>query len=323
MRRRQFILGLGVMVALPLAARAQQPAKMKRIGLLRGAPPPEHELAAFLRALAEHGYVQGRNFVLVSQVGDGSPGRLPELAAALVKEGVDIIVTEGGSAVRAASAASSTIPIVTASAADPFLGGLVRTLSRPGGNITGFVSMERDISSKVFGILKEMVPALGRIAVLASRPIWATFAPGQDQAAKALGIECGFIDMPQPETVGAAMRQALAEGAQGAVIRGSPYFSSIQRRLIIDSAAEHRLPTIYERRDDAERGGLVSYAANVEDQFRATAEYVIRILAGENPGELPIQQPARFEMVINLKTAKALGLEIAPTLLARADEVIE
>jgi putative tryptophan/tyrosine transport system substrate-binding protein len=324
MQRRKFIklVGCGA-VTWPLAVHAQQPTKIKRIGLLRAAQQPEHELAAFLRALAERGYVQGRNFVLVPQVGDGSPGRLPELAAALVNQGVDIIVTEGGLAVRAAAAASSTIPIVTASAADPFLGGLVKNLSRPGGNITGFASMERDISSKVFGILKEMVPALGRIAVLASRPIWSLFAPGQDQAAKALGIEYSFIDMPQPEAVGAAMRQALAEGAQGAVVRGSPYFSSVQRRLIIDSAAEHRLPAIYERRDDAERGGLVSYAPNVEDQYRATAEYVVRILAGENPGELPIQQPTKFEMVINLKTAKALGIEIAPILLARADEVIE
>jgi putative ABC transport system substrate-binding protein len=323
MRRREFVTLVGGAVALPFAARAQQAAKMKRIGLLRAAPQPEHELAAFLRALAERGYVQGRNFVLVPQVGDGTPDRLPELATALVNQGVDVIVTEGGLAVRAAAMASGSIPIVTASAADPFLGGLVKNLSRPGGNVTGFASMERDISSKVFGILKEMVPTLRRIAVLASRPIWSLFAPGQDQAAKALGIEYGFVDMPQPEAVGAAMRQALAEGAQGVVVRGSPYFSSVQRRLIIDSAAEHRLPAIYERRDDAERGGLVSYAPNVEDQYRATAEYVVRVLAGENPAELPIQQPTKFEMVINLKAAKALGIEIAPTLLARADEVIE
>ena len=323
MKRRAFIAGLGAAIALPRAVYAQQPAKMKRIGLLRAAPQPEHELAAFLRALAERGYVQGRNFVLVPQVGDGTPGQLPGLAAALANQGVDIIVTEGGLAVRAAATGSSTIPIVTASAADPFLGGLVKNLSRPGGNITGFVSLERDISGKVFGILKEMVPPLTRIAVLASRPIWSLFAPGQDQAAKALGIEYRFIDMPQPEAVGTAMDQAVAEVAQGAVIRGSPYFSSVQRRLIIDSAAEHRMPTIYERRDDAERGGLVSYAPNVEDQYRATAQYVVRILAGENPGDLPIQQPTRFEMVINLKTAKALGLEIPPTLLAGADEVIE
>jgi len=323
MKRRQFIAGLGAAVALPLAAKAQQTPKMKRIGLLRAAPPPEHELAAFLHALAKHGYTQGRNFILVPQLGDGNPDRLPELAATLVNQRIDVIVTESGLAVRAAAAASSTIPIVTASAADPFLGGLVKTLARPGGNITGFASMERDISGKVFGILKELVPALGRIALLASRPIWSLFAPGQDQAAKALGLEYNFIDMPKPEAVDAAMGQALAEGAQGAVVRGSPYFSSAQRRLIIDSAAEHGLPAIYERRDDAERGGLVSYAPNVEDQFRATAEYVIRILAGENPGELPIQQPARFEMVINLKTAKALALTIPPTLLARADDVIE
>ncbi|TMJ90031.1 MAG: ABC transporter substrate-binding protein, partial [Alphaproteobacteria bacterium] len=148
MQRRKFIklVGCGA-VTWPLAVHAQQPTKIKRIGLLRAAQQPEHELAAFLRALAERGYVQGRNFVLVPQVGDGSPGRLPELAAALVNQRVDIIVTEGGLAVRAAAAASSTIPIVTASAADPFLGGLVKNLSRPGGNITGFASMERDISS--------------------------------------------------------------------------------------------------------------------------------------------------------------------------------
>jgi putative ABC transport system substrate-binding protein len=323
MRRREFVTLVGGMVAWPFSARAQQAAKIKRIGLLRAAPQPEHELAAFLRALAERGYVQGRNFVLVPQVGDGTPERLPELATTLLNQGVDVIVTEGGLAVRAAATVSSSTPIVTASAADPFLGGLVKNLSRPGGNVTGFVSMERDISSKVFGILKEMVPSLRRIAVLASRSIWLLFTPGQDEAAKALGIEYGFVDMPQPETVDAAMRQALAEGAQAVVIRGSPYFSSVQRRLIIDSAAKHRLPAIYERRDDAERGGLVSYAPNVEDQYRATAEYVVRVLAGENPAELPIQQPTKFEMVINLKTAKALGIEIAPALLARADEVIE
>ena len=324
MQRRHFItLIAGAATAWPAGARAQQPAKMKRIGLLRAAPQPEHELTAFLRALVERGYVQGRNFVLVSQVGDGSPERLSELAAALVNQGIDIIVTEGGIAVRAAAAASSTVPIVTASAADPYLGGLIKNLARPGGNVTGFASMERDISGKVFAILKEMVPALNRISVLAARPIWPLFAAGQDEAAKALGIEYGYIELPQPETVGSAMLQARAEGAHGVVIRGSPYFSSVQRRLIIDSAAEHRMPAIYERRDDAERGGLVSYACNVEDQYRATAEYVVRILAGENPGDLPIQQPAKFEMVINLKTAKALGLEVPPTLLAQADEVIE
>ena len=152
-------------------ARAQQTAKPKRIGFLRAAPQPEHELNAFLQALAERGYVQGRQFVLVPELGDGNADRLPELATRLVAQGVDIIVTEGTLAVRAAAAASNTIPIVTASAADPFIGGLIKNLSRPGGNITGFASMEKDISSKVFGILKEMVPGLRRISVLAARAI--------------------------------------------------------------------------------------------------------------------------------------------------------
>jgi len=321
MRRREFFAVLGGVAAWPLASQGQQ--GVRRIGFLRAAPQPEHELDAFLTALAERGYVQGRNFVLITRVGDGNLARLPELAVALVHDKVDIIVTEGTVAVRAAAAASSTIPIVTASAADPFLGGLIKNLSRPGGNITGFVSMERDISSKVFGILKEMVPGLSRIAVLASAPIWPLFAPDQDQAANALGLHYNFIDMPQPEAVGTAMRQAAIERAQGVVIRGSPFFSSAQRQLIIDSAAQHQLPAIYERRDDVERGGLVSYAPDVQDQFRATAEYVVRILGGTNPGELPIQQPTKFEMVINLKTARALGLEVPAALLANADKVIE
>lgn len=326
MRRRDFIssalLG-GAAIAWPCAVRAQQPERMRRIGFLRAAPPPEHELDAFLRGLAERGYVQGRNFVLVPQWGDGNVARMSELAVALVNQGIDIIVTEGTVAVRAAVAVSATIPIVTTSAADPFMGGLIRNLSHPGGNVTGFASMEKDISGKIFEILKDMVPGLRRIGVLAARTIWPLFAPGQDEAAKALGIEYSHIDMPQAEAAGAAMRQAVEAGAQGAVVRGSPYFSSVQRRLIIDGAAEHRLPAIYERRDDAERGGLVSYAPNVQDQYRATANYVVRILAGESPGELPIQQPTKFEMIINLKTAKALGLVVPPTLLATADEVIE
>jgi ABC-type uncharacterized transport system substrate-binding protein len=237
--------------------------------------------------------------------------------------GVDIIVAEGTIVARAAAAVTATIPIVMVGAADPYAGGLVKNLSHPGGNVTGFSSLDIDIASKVFEILKEMVPGLKRIAVLATRAIWSLFAPTQDQAAKVLGIELTYIDMPQPGAAGAAMRQAIAAGAQGAVVRGGPFFSAVQRRVIIDSAAEFRLPVIYERRDDATLGGLVSYSADHLELYRATAEYVTRILAGENAGELPVQQPTKFELVINLKTAKVLGLTIPPTLLARADEVIE
>jgi putative ABC transport system substrate-binding protein len=322
MRRREFITLLGGAAAWPVAARAQ-PERARRIGFLRAAPPPEHELDAFLRALAERGYVQGRNFVLVPQWGDGNVARLSELAVTLVNQGVDVIVTEGTIVVRAAAAVTTSIPIVTASAADPFFGGLIKNISRPGGNVTGFSSMERDISSKVFGILKELLPDLGRIAVLATRSIWTLFAPGQDEAAKALGLEYIYIDMPQPEAVNTSMTEAVAAGAQACVVRGSPFFSSVQRAMIVDSVAKHRLPAIYERRDDVERGGLMSYAPDIQDQYRATAEYVVRVLAGEKPGDLPIQQPTKFALVINIETAKALGLTISPALLARADEVIE
>jgi putative ABC transport system substrate-binding protein len=203
------------------------------------------------------------------------------------------------------------------------MGGLIKDISRPGRNVTGFASLEMDISGKFFEILQQLVPSLRRIAVLAPRPVWETFAPAQDKAARALGIEYDFIDMPSPESVGAAMDQAVAQGAQAAIVRGSPFFSSAQRRLIIDNAAAHRLPVLYERREDAQRGGLASYAADVKGQYGATAEYVVRILAGANPAELPIQQPTKFDLVINMKTAKTLGLTIPPSVLARADEVIE
>jgi ABC-type uncharacterized transport system substrate-binding protein len=234
-----------------------------------------------------------------------------------------VIVTEGTIVVRAAAAVTTSIPIVTASAADPFFGGLIKNISRRGGNVTGFASMERDISSKVFGTLKELLPDLRRIAVLATRSIWMLFAPGQDEAAKALGLEYVYIDMPQPEAVNTSMAEAVAAGAQACVVRGSPFFSSVQRAMIVDSVAKHHLPAIYERRDDVERGGLMSYAPDIQDQYRATAEYVVRVLAGEKSGDLPIQQPTKFALVINIKTAKVLGLTVPSTLLARADEVIE
>jgi putative ABC transport system substrate-binding protein len=324
MRRREFIGLLGGTVATwPLAARAQQSERVRRIGFLRAAPPPDRELNAFLRALAERGYVQGRNYVLVPHWGDGNVARLSELAVSLLNAAVDIIVAEGVIVVRAAAAVTTTIPIVMAGAADPFAGGLVKSLSHPGGNVTGFTSLDIDLSSKLFEILSEMVPGLTRVAVLATRAIWSVFAPTQDQAAKALGIELSYIDMPQPEAAGAAMRQAIGAGAQAAVLRGGPFFSAVQRRVIIESALEYRLPVIYERRDDVAQGGLVSYSADQIELYRSAAGYIVRILAGENAGDLPVQQPTKFEFVINIKTAKALGLTVPPSLLSRADEVSE
>jgi putative ABC transport system substrate-binding protein len=175
----------------------------------------------------------------------------------------------------------------------------------------------------VLEIFKDMVPGLARVAALIPRVAWNMFASAQDQAAKALGIDVTYIDLPGPEAAGTAMRQAVAAGAQGALLRVGPFFSSTQRQTIVDLAAELRLPVMYERREYVEQGGLVTYGPDASDIYRRAAGYVARILAGANPGDLPIEQPTKFELIINLRTAKTLGLDVPPTLLARADEVIE
>ena len=320
MRRRDFLDVLGGAAAWPLAAQAQT---VRRIGHLRAAPPPERELEAFLRGLNENGLVQGRNFALVTQWGDGNIQRLPELAVALVNAGVDIIVTEGTIAVRASHAVTGTVPIVMMRAADPFVGGLVKNLARPGGNITGFSSLNVDIAGKTMEILKGVVPGLTKAATLAPRQVWDLFAAAEREAARLLGIDLVYIEMGGPDAANTALQNAAAAGAQGILLRGTPFFSSLQRKAIVDAAAEHRLPGIYESREYVQQGGLVSYATDVFELYRLAAGYVARILAGSPPGELPIQQPAKFELIINLKTAKTLGLDISPSLLARADEVFE
>ena len=324
MRRRQFITLLGGAAAWPLAARAQQWERMRRIGFLRAAPPPERDLGAFLRGLASRGWVQGRNFVLVTQRGDGNAARLPELAVALVNAGVDVILADGVITTRAARAVTTDIPIVMAGGADPFVGGLVKSLARPGGNVTGFSSTQADIEGKGLEIFKDMVPGLARLAVLLPRISRDMLASASlDPAAKALGIDLLYIDLPGPEAAGTAMRQAISAGAQGALMRVGPFTSSSQRQAIVDLAAELRLPVSYDRRDYIEQGGLLTYAPDHADLYRRAAGYVVAILAGADPGDLPMEQPTKFELMINLKTAKALGLEVPLTLLARADEVIE
>jgi putative tryptophan/tyrosine transport system substrate-binding protein len=322
-KRREFMSLLGGAAAWPLAARAQQAERMRRIGFLRAAPPSERELEGLLRGLADQGWVQGRNFVLLPQWGDGQVARLPELAVALVNSGVDIILAEGVVTARAARAVTATIPIVMTAGADPYAGGLVQSLARPGGNVTGFTTLQAEIVGKVLEIFKDMVPGLTRIAALIPRVAWNMFAPAQDPAAKALGIDVVYIDLAGPEAAATAMRQAVSAGAQGALLRVGPFFSSAQRRTIVDLAAELRLPVMYERREYVEQGGLVTYCPDTSDLYRRAAGYVARILAGTNPGDLPIEQPTKFELIINLRTAKTLGLDVPPMLLARADEVIE
>jgi putative ABC transport system substrate-binding protein len=324
MKRRDLISLLGgAAAAWPFPARAQPGERMRRIGFLRAAPPPERELAALLGGLADHGYTQGRNFVLVPQWGDGRIDRLPELAVALVNAGVDIIVAAGVISARAAAALTTTIPIVMTAGADPFAGGLVKTLARPGGNVTGFTAQSAEVAGKLLEILKDMVPGLVRVAVLAPRVAWDLFRSAEGHAAKALAVDIVYIDLSEQGTEGAALRQAISTKAQGALLRVGPFFSSTENRKFIDLAAEFRFPVVYERRDYVEQGGLVSYGTDNTEIYRGAAGYVARILAGAHPGDLPVQQPTKFELAVNLKTAKALGLTIPDKLLAVANEVIE
>jgi putative tryptophan/tyrosine transport system substrate-binding protein len=326
MKRREFITLLGgTVIAWPLAARAQQVGRRPaRIGFLRASPPPEGTMAALRRGLAQQGYEEEKNFILVPGWADGDLSRLPELAKALVTNGVDLILTDGTVTARAARDATATVPIVMAGGLDPIQAGLAESLSRPGGNVTGFTTQTIDVTGKMFEILAEIMRGLGRVGVINPRGVGTPFRPAEAKAAQALGLDLKYIEMDGPgaEAIDAAMRQTAGE-AQAAVMRGTPFFSSTQRKLIVEGAAAHRLPTIYETREFVELGGLVSYGTDFAAQFHHAAAYIAKILNGKSPAELPIEQATKFELVINLKATKALGLEVPPTLLARADEVIE
>jgi putative ABC transport system substrate-binding protein len=323
-KRREVISLLGATaVAWPLPAWAQQPAV--RIGFMRAAPAPESTLSALRRGLAEHGYLEGQHYVLVPSWGDGAINRLPALASALVRSKVDIIVTDGTQTARAARQATDTIPIVMAGGRDPVSVGLAATLSHPGGNVTGLTTQVIELTGKTFEILSEIYPDLRRIAVINPIGAGVDFRPAEAEAAQALKLELRYVDIRdlQAAAIDTAIREAVALGSQAAVVRGSPFLSTPQRRLVVEAAAAHRLPTMYETREFVELGGLLSYGTDFSNLFRLAAGYVIRILNGAKPADLPIEQATKFELVINLKTAKAIGLDLPPIMLTRADEVIE
>ncbi len=282
-------------------------------------------MAALRRGLAEQGYVDGERYVLVTSWADGSLANLPGLAAALVAQRVDIIVTDGTETARAARAATSSIPIVVAGGLDPVQGGLAETLARPGGNVTGFTTQVIDTTGKVFEILAELISGFARIAVINPRGAGVPFRPAEAAAARTLKLDLKYVNIESlnAEGIDAAVRETVATGAQAAIVRGSPFMSTPQRRLMVQSAASHRLATMYETREYVELGGLLSYGTDFSDLFRRAADYIVRILRGTKPGELPFEQANKFELVINQKTAKALALSVPPTLVARADEVIE
>jgi putative tryptophan/tyrosine transport system substrate-binding protein len=325
MRRREFITLLGgAAAAWPLAARAQQPRKVPRIGVLLPGTAASFALRtkAFVEGLRELGYVDGQTITIEWKWGQDRVEGLPGLAAELVGRNVDVLVTGGTPAAKALKSATGTIPIVMAIIGDPVAAGLVESLARPGGNATGFSIVAPDLSGKRLELLKEIVSEASPVAVmLNTRNPQSQFELKEMQtAARAMGLQLQPIQIsPDDKDAFTVMRGA---SARALVILTDPIFFS-QRKRIVDLAARSRLPAMYFFQEFAEEGGLVSYGPSDTDLYRRSATYVDRILSGAKPSELPVEQPTKFDLVINLKAAKALGLDISPMLLARADKVIE
>jgi putative ABC transport system substrate-binding protein len=329
MERRSFIEVIaGGLLASPLAAEAQQAAKVPRIGYLSpnlAALP--HVPEAFRQGLRDLGYVEGRNVVIETRDGEGKPDRLPALAAELVALKVDVLVAGSTIAALAAKQATRTLPIVFAAAGDPVQSGLVTSLSRPGGNVTGLSLLAPELVGKRLELLTQAIHGVTRVAVL-----WEPGAFGErtdkntlkeaDVAARALGVRLQVVEARGPEDFDRAFSDMTRARAGALTVLPSGMFIG-QRRRLVELAAKNRLPAVYQSRESVDAGGLMSYGPNIADGFRRAATYVDKILKGAKPADLPVEQPTKFELVINLKTAKALGLTIPQTLLGRADEVIQ
>jgi putative ABC transport system substrate-binding protein len=327
MDRRRFLLtSLAGVLARPLAVEAQQVARVPRIGFLIASSPSTiaTRIEAFQQGLRELKYVEGKNIVIEWRYAEGKFDRLPALAAELVQLKVDVIVTAGPMDTRAAKKATSAIPIVMTWDQDPVGSGFVSSLARPGGNVTGLSSLAPEISAKQLELLKEIVPRLSRVVFLgnSAEPGNAQALRETEAAARSFGVQLQFSDVVAPNDIEATIRAASSARAHAMLVLTSPVAFAHRRRLVA-LAADHRLPVIYHRRQFVEDGGLMSYGVSQHDLDRRAATYVDRILKGARPAELPVEQPTKFELVINLKTAKALGLTIPPSLLARADQVIE
>jgi ABC-type uncharacterized transport system substrate-binding protein len=323
MRRRDFITLLGGAAAWPLMARAQQPTKLPIIGFL-GAITPSADgrlFAAFVQRLRELGWIEGRNVEIEVRWAEGRSERFAEIAAELVRLRVDVIITHTTPPVLAAKQVTTTIPIVFATAGDPVGTGLVSSLARPGGNVTGLSSQHTDSVGKRLELLREVVPGLRRLALLANigSPYSVLELSEVEAAALTLGLEAAAFRIRRDEEITAVLETLKADALY---VVPDPLIN--RNRIRINALAlGARLPTMHGFREFAEAGGLMSYGPNWPDMFRRAADYVDKILRGMKPGDLPVQQPTKFDLVINLKTATALGLEIPPMLLARADEVIE
>jgi putative ABC transport system substrate-binding protein len=321
------LLGLLGFGAAPRAAEAQQAGKVYRIGYLSTPTREsvEHGLQAFLRKLRELGWVEGQNLIIEYRWAEGNVERLPDLAAELVRRNVDVIVAPAGSAALAAKNATSSIPIVMIFPSDPVEMGLVASLSRPGANVTGTTfTPGPEIFGKQLQILKETIPHTSRVAILSNPadPSFAFQAREVEAAARTLRIRLQPVEARGPEEFDNAFAAMARERAEALLVTGSSTFLAHRSRLA-ELAVKRRLPTMHSFRENVEAGGLMAYAVNMADFVGSAAVYVDKILKGAKPADLPVEQPTKFELVINLKTAKALGATIPPSVLARADEVIQ
>ncbi len=327
--RRVFLATMSCGLLAPFAAQAQQPTRVPRIGLLSlNLAPNSHLQEAFRQGLRDLGYIQGRNIVIEIRDAEGKPERLPALAAELVALKVDVIVTGGGTPpALAAKQATKTIPIVFSSAPDPVTDRLVTSLARPGGNVTGSSNLNPELVGKCLEQLTQAVPRISLVAVL-----WQSgfmdertdreMLKAADVAARALRVRLQVVEARVPGDIDRAFSKMTGERADALTVLPSAMLFTERRRLV-DLAAKNRLPAVYVQREFVDAGGLMSYGPNLADLFRRAATYVDKILKGAKPADLPVEQPTKFELVINLKTAKALGLTIPQSLLGRADEVMQ
>jgi putative ABC transport system substrate-binding protein len=310
-----------VFLALSFPAEAQQAKKVHRIGyLFTGLLPPKE----FLQALHELGYIEGKNIAVEFRAAEGREERLPALAAELVKLNVGVIVAPGTAAAQASKEATKTIPIVYTGGADPVAIGLVASLARPGGNVTGISSLSRELTGKRLELLKEAFPKASVVAVLTRgvNPVTTDLLKDMEAAAKALRLQLQILEVRGPDDFDKAFSAINKERAGALIELPSPLFHS-NRKRIVEFAAKRRLPSIFHSRDFVDAGGLMCYGENNADLLRRVAYYVDRILKGAKPADLPVEQPTKFEMIINLKTAKQIGVTIPPNVLVRADKVIK
>jgi putative ABC transport system substrate-binding protein len=317
------VLAILLLVA-PFATEAQPTEKISRIGFLRRTSPQPSDFEAFRQGLRELGHIEGQNIAIAQRYANEVADRLPDLAAELVRLKVDLIVVDGTATARAAKAATQTIPIVFTLAVDPVGTGLVANFARPGGNVTGLTQMAPELNGKRLELLKDLVPGLSRVAVLLNpaNPSVPLQLREIEAAAQALGVQLQVFEVRDPKEFDRAF-SAMAEGRARALtpLTDAMFFS--RRGRIVQLASKNRLPAIYEERRFVEAGGLMSYATSIPDLWRRAAAYADKILKGAKPGDLPVEQPTKFELIINLRTAKALGLTIPPSLLLQAHQIIE